>query len=75
MLVDDDIITGDEVTKIILNGDLEQQICNASPSNINIPSNQTTPSNHITFYLEIKSNGFNPLDIHRSNPIEAFISN
>ena len=47
MLVDDDIITGDEVTKIILNRDLEQQICNASPSNINIPSNQTTPSNHI----------------------------
>ena len=39
MLFDDDMITGDEVTEIILNRDLEQQICNASPSNINIPSN------------------------------------
>ena len=28
-----------------------------------------------TFHFEIKSNGFNPLDIHRSNPIEAYISN
>ena len=47
MLVDDDIITGDEVTEIILNKYLEQPICNASPSNVNIPSNQTTPSHHI----------------------------
>ena len=47
MLVDDDKITGDEKTEIILNKDLEQQICNASPSNVNIPSNQTTPSHHI----------------------------
>ena len=71
MLVDDDIITGDEVKKIILNRDLEQQVCNASPSNINIPSNlQAT-----TFHFEIKSNGFNPLDIRRSNPMEAYISN
>ena len=46
-LVDDDMITGDEVIEIILNRDLEQRICNASPSNINIPNNQTTPSNHI----------------------------
>jgi hypothetical protein len=29
MLVDDDMITGDEITEIILNRDLEQQICNA----------------------------------------------
>ena len=47
MLVEDDIITGDEKTEIILNKDLEQQICNASPSYVNIPSNQTTPSHHI----------------------------
>ena len=47
MLVDDDIIAGDEVIEIILNWDLEQQICNASPSYVNILSNQTTPSHHI----------------------------
>ena len=29
MLVDDDMIIDDEVTEVILNNDLEQQICNA----------------------------------------------
>lgn len=29
MLVDDDMIIDDEVTEIVLNKDLEQQICNA----------------------------------------------
>ena len=47
MLVDDDIIRDDAVTEIILNRDLEQRICNASPSNVNIPSDQTSPSHHI----------------------------